>query len=100
MNYDIIDGIAIRVLEIWLLGHGFILTGDYEVRDYGPHRIWTVSARWEGKISAEDFRLLLTDYLYDYNQPCTTFYQFQPYEVNVYPDAVGGTSIIYVSIYN
>lgn len=100
MNYDIIDGIAIRVLEIWLLIYGFKLSGDYEIMDYGPHRVWTVSACCEGQILAEDFWMLLTDYLHNSNQLYPAFCQFQPYEVNVYPDAVGGTSNIYVSIYN
>ena len=94
-----IDQIAIRVIEIFLLRHELFLTGDYEVRDYGRHRVWEVSAWCNGIIQATDFWYVLSDYLDDYGQHCPACYRFQPYDVKVYPGAVGGTSNIYMSIY-
>lgn len=94
-----IDQIAIRVLEIFLLYHGFVLSGNCEIRDYGQHRVWEVSAVSDDIIQAQDFWCLLSNYLYDYNQNCSALYRFHSYDVKVYPGAVGGTSNIYVSIY-
>lgn len=95
---DRVDEIAIRVLEIWLLLQGFILIGDDEIRDYGPHRVWTVSARCDDIIQAGDFWPLLVRDISDHNKH-STYFRFHPYDVKVYPSAVGGTSNIYASIF-
>ena len=50
MDERFLSAIAVRTLEVWLLSLGFQPTGDFDpgapecIRDFGPHRVYTVQA--------------------------------------------------------
>jgi hypothetical protein len=99
-NDWIIDQIAVRTLETWLLSKGFTLSGGFESKDHGPHRVWTVSAHTFQALDS-DKKLMdeLTAYLEVHNQ-LPSAVKFQPYDVGTYASLTrNGGTYIYASIY-
>ena len=60
MDDSILDLLAVRTLEVWLLQLGFQPTGDDSVTitDYGPHRTFSVQARIPDDITVDRHDLL------------------------------------------
>lgn len=64
VNEEIRTQIAVHILEVWLLSLGLQPTGDFDpddpacVRDYGPHRVYTVQARVPGGVVVDRGLLL------------------------------------------
>jgi hypothetical protein len=102
MDEHLLDQIAVRVVESWLLLMGFQLAGGWDEsdincrREYGPHVIWTVSAFTPGVVDADFLAAEFSDYLSARNQLASCI-KFQFYDIGIYPRVNGGT-FVYASI--
>ena len=104
-----LDRIAYNVAETWLLQRGFIPSAGWDpddplcVRDYGPHRVWTIKARIPVELVDEiDTVDLMNDfraYLIQHNTLPTAI-RFQPYNLEVYACPHGYGTFLYISLYH
>lgn len=103
MNEDFLNKIALSVILGFLATFSMTATEDnMEVRDYGPHRIWTAQSRVPPEI-ADDFDAdeicgLLAQYLKRNNKHVTAT-RFNAYGVRVYSCPCGCGTFAYISIY-
>lgn len=93
---NVLNAIAVRLMEVWLLLLGFNPAENWETNDTdcGVHRIWTV----QGDMPADavmDSCILIMDlqaFIERQNQLLNT--GFQAYDVTVYPNAGGGSILV------
>lgn len=105
MNDRMLTILAFHILEVWLLTLGFQPSGGWNddpncVRDYGPHRVWTVDAHIPDGM-ALDRELLWEDlnvYIQAHNS-LPTAVKFGAYGIDIYDCPYGSGKYIYVSIY-
>ena len=102
---NVLDKIAVKIVEIWMLQQGILPADNWEpndpicVRDYGPHRVWTIQGRLEAEnLDVEALEKAFRDYLDKHNQ-LSTAVRFQVYGIEAYSHA-DGTFLLYVSIYH
>ena len=95
-----IDAIAIRTVEVWLLSRGFQLSENVDpndpacIRDYGPHRIYTVQARVPDGFNVDRHELLdsLRNFL-DEQARLPGTVRFHAYNVELYTSPYCGTYV-------
>jgi len=103
MNQRNIDGIAVRLLEIFIILMGFTPTGDWDEndpscrRDYGPHRVYTLCGRTQKEFDIEELSTLLGLYLESINKVFVNV-RFHIYDIDAYKRPYGRSAYIYVSI--
>ena len=98
-NRNVLNAIAVRLMEVWLLLLGFNPTENWETvdNDCGIHRIWTVQG--DMPIDAVmDSCILIMDlqaFIEQQNQLLNT--GIQAYDVTVYPSTGGGSILVSIS---
>lgn len=108
MSDTILNAIAVRVLEAWLLSLGLQPSGGWDENDpncccdHGPHRVWTVCARIPTELTAdmsiETLFASLRNYIDNHNQIASCI-KFQPYDTQMYECPCGCGTFLYASIY-
>lgn len=105
MMSEFIEKMAINLITGFLLMLGIFPSEDEdttEVRDYGPHRVFTKQARvplkLAGSIDPDAVLTQLAAYLEHYNALPVSI-EFQPYDAKVYICPCGCGTFLYVSIY-
>ena len=96
--------IAVHLLEVWLLSLGLQPTGDFDpddpacMRDYGPHRVWTIQARVPDGLAVDRYELLdhLRNFL-DEQAALPGAMRFHAYNIDLYDSPYCG-SYIFASI--
>lgn len=105
MEEHLLNAIAVRVLEVWLLSLGFQPSGGWDANDPncfrngGTHLIWSVCARMpdpdaDMDVIWEQFQ----QYLADHNAVPGAV-RFEPYELSVYECPCGCGTYLFASIY-
>lgn len=97
MDGHLLTALAVRVLEVWLLSLGLQPTGDFDpddpacLRDYGPHRVWTVQARVPDGVAVDRGLLFarLQSYL-DEQSRHPGAVKFLPNDIELYTSPVCG----------
>ena len=97
---------AVRVLEFFLLMLGFQPTGYFDqddpacLRDYGPHRVWTLQAHIPDGVYVDRHDLLksLTDHL-DEQAELPSAVRFRAYNIELYHSPYCG-DYVFASIYH
>lgn len=98
---------AVALLRSWMAASGLYPHEDFDpsdlncVRTSGPHIIITASAQVppDYAFDLETLRASLSAYIQAHNGAVCDGLRFQPYDVEVYPHAYGGT-VLYASVYN
>ena len=104
MPYSILDMLALRVLDVWLLSLCVHPSGDWDEtdpncrREYGPHVIWTQCACVPADTDIEALKIHFQEYLARHNS-CITAEKFGFYDLRAYDCAHCGGKHLYVSIY-
>lgn len=91
MDETFLTAIAARTVEVWLLSLGFQPTGYFDpndrecIRDYGPHRVYTVQARVPDGFAVDRHELLglLQDYL-EQQARLPSAVRFRAYNIETY----------------
>lgn len=103
MSDDVLTKIAHHLLALFLLTLGLQPSEDedtLEIRDYGPHRVFTQQARVpDTAISIDPGEVLtqLADYI-DHHNAQPTADKFEPHDVALYKCPLGSGNYIYVSV--
>ena len=104
MITDYLDQIAYNILAAFLAQFGMVPSeGDsMEIKDYGPHRVWTVQAKVPPEIAdtidqGEVFKALV-EYLARHNAIVTAV-PFNAYGAKIYVCPCGCGTFLYLSIY-
>lgn len=95
---NIVDEIAVHILNLFLLEQGLEPSGDSDIRDYGCHRIWTESACASFDTDIEALKMDFDAFLSEHNS-CLTAVKFGFYDCVVYPCSHCGGQHLYLSIY-
>lgn len=98
MDRDLRDVLAMYLLGAWLMMLGLQPNKESEeIRDYGPHRVYLLSAMVNdgSKLDVDQLSKSLEQFLSCLNQ--LGFCRYQPYNVELYPHTWGGT--LYVSMF-
>lgn len=105
---ELLDQIAVRTMETWLLSMGFQPSNEWDpndlncVRDYGPHRIWTVQARIPADLvdglDLDTLDKAFREYMTAHNATPTAV-KFEPYGIEKYACPCGCGTFLYTSIY-
>ncbi len=98
MNEFFVNEIAVRILTLFLLMCGFEPSDGCEIRDFGYHRVWTVSACVPFDTDIESLKIDFDAYLNEHNS-CPTAVKFGFYDCVVYPCNHCGGQHLYLSIY-
>lgn len=106
MDQYLLTLVAVRVMEVWLSGLGFQPTGYFDpndsacLRDYGPHRVWTIQANIPAGIATDRHDLLdqLHHYL-DKQADLPGAIRFHAYNIDFYHSPYCG-NYVFVSIYH
>lgn len=104
MSDKFLDAIASNVIAGFLAQFGMVPSGgdSMEVKDYGPHRVWTIQAKVPPEIAdtidqGEVFKALV-EYLARHNAIVTAV-PFNAYNVEIYVCPCGCGTFLYSSIY-
>lgn len=102
-----VDKIAYDITEVWLLQRGFLPSVGWDsanplcIRDYGPHRVYTIQAEvpsdYVGEFDRDRLRADFEAYLEMVNQALVTV-RFLPYDVEVYSCFCHCGTFLYVSL--
>ena len=95
---SIINAIAERILALFFLSQNFNPYEDCEIKDYGYHRTWTVSACVPFETDIELLKIRFNEYL-DRHNACLTTVKFGFYDCVSYPCSHCGGKHLYLSIY-
>ena len=104
---EMINAIAVRVLETWLLSVGFYPSGGWDehdlncLRQHGPHLVWTVCGRISVPVKELDKEALWRSfevYCHSRNN-LPTAVRFEPYDLQLYECPCGCGTYLYASIY-
>lgn len=108
ISQEQMNNIALRVVETWLLLLGFTPSAGWDpddlncVRDYGPHRVWTIQAKVPPEqVDTLDLDTLdksFREYISAHNAAPTAV-KFEPYGMEVYVCPCGCGTFLYTSIY-
>lgn len=104
MDERLLDALAVRVLEVWLIQQGFQLSGGWDENDpncrrqYGPHVLWTVQARIPGDYDYDTLLNSFRAYIAKHNA-LPSAVKFEPYDITIYECPCGCGVFLFASIY-
>ena len=104
MDDTMLTALAVRVLESWFLSLGFTPCGGWDpadpncMRDYGPHRIWTVQARCPDDADCDALSMSFLEYIHQHNALPGAI-KFEPYNLELYECPCGCGTFVFASIY-
>ena len=100
MLEEIRTQIAVHILEVWLLSLGFLPTGYFDpddpacMRDYGPHRVYTVQANIPTGVPVDRYELLdLLQQFLDEQASLPGAMRFHAYDIDLYHSPYCGNYI-------
>ncbi len=89
MDEYLLNALAVRMLEVWLLSLGFQPSGGWDEtdpncrREVGPHTLWCVQATVPNDVDMEAVRQSFYEYIKNHNS-LPGAVKFQPYNLELY----------------